>query len=61
MQKIKKYLKEAIAEMKKVTWPTKKETYQYSVLVVVLTIVLAVFIFGLDTLFSKILAAFVAK
>lgn len=61
MQRIKKYFIEAIAEMKKVTWPTRKETYNYTILVIAVTLGLAVFIFALDTIFSKALAYFVAK
>ena len=61
MQKIKKYFIEAIAEMKKVTWPTRKETYNYTILVIVATLGLAAFIFSLDTIFSKVLAYFIAK
>ncbi|HRH21689.1 MAG TPA: preprotein translocase subunit SecE [bacterium] len=61
MQKIKKYFIEAIAEMKKVTWPTRKETYNYTILVIVATLGLAAFIFALDTIFSKALAYFIAK
>ena len=61
MQKIKKYFIEAIAEMKKVTWPTRKETYNYTILVIVTTLGLAAFIFALDTIFSKTLAYFIAK
>jgi preprotein translocase subunit SecE len=61
MDKIKKYFVEAIAEMKKVTWPTRKETYNYTILVVSVTIGLAIFVFVLDTAFSKALAYFIAN
>lgn len=52
MDKLINYLKGAIAEMRKVTWPTKKETYNYTVLVIVASLAMAVFLGGLDYLFA---------
>ncbi len=46
MTALKNYLIEAIHEMKKVTWPTKKQTTYYSAVVVILSITVALF-FGL--------------
>lgn len=34
--------------MKKVTWPTKKETYNYTILVIVISLVVAAFLGILD-------------
>lgn len=34
--------------MKKVTWPTKKETYNYTVLVIVISLAVAAFLGILD-------------
>lgn len=52
MDKLFNYLKTAILEMRKVTWPTKKETYNYTVLVIAVSLVMAAFLGGLDYLFS---------
>lgn len=52
MDKLINYLKGAIAEMKKVTWPTKKETYNYTILVIGASLAMAAFLGGLDYLFS---------
>jgi len=49
------YIKASIEEMKKVTWPTKKETYNYTLLVVGISLAVAVFLGALDYLFSWIL------
>jgi preprotein translocase subunit SecE len=38
------YIKESIAELKKVTWPTKRETTNYTVLVIGISLALAAFI-----------------
>lgn len=43
----------AIGEMKKVTWPTKKQTIQYGIFVIGMAIVMMVFLGALDYLFSK--------
>lgn len=52
LQRIKNYLKGVQAELRKVTWPTRKELLNYTVVVVVMTILIALFI-GLFDLFWK--------
>ena len=46
------YLRGAVEEMKKVTWPTKKQTTTYSLIVVGMSIGVALFFGILDKLFS---------
>jgi preprotein translocase subunit SecE len=46
------YIKSSIEEMKKVSWPTKKETYKYTVLVIAVSLAVALFLGGLDYIFS---------
>ncbi len=48
MNKLTTYIKESIEEMKKVTWPTKKETYQYTLLIIGISLVMAMFLGLLD-------------
>lgn len=55
MKKISEYIKTSIDEMKKVTWPTKKEVYSYTILVISLSLVVAAFLGSLDYAFGKIL------
>lgn len=38
------YIQESIAEMKKVTWPTKKQTANYTLLVIGISLAVATFI-----------------
>jgi len=57
MNKLVTYIKEAMAEMKKVVWPTKKQTINYSIIVVALSIGTAVFFGFLDYVFSNGLEA----
>lgn len=52
MNKIVNYIKEAYAEMKKVTWPSKKETSRYTVLVIIISVATAAFLGLLDKLFG---------
>jgi preprotein translocase subunit SecE len=49
------YIKASIEEMKKVTWPTKKETYNYTLLVIGLSLAVAIFLGALDYLFNLLL------
>ena len=53
MQKITDYLKASVEEMKKVTWPTKKETYNYTLLVIFISLGVALFLGLLDLVFAK--------
>lgn len=52
MNKITQYLKASIEEMKKVTWPTKKETYNYTILVISVSLGVALFLGLLDIIFN---------
>ncbi|MCX6800057.1 MAG: preprotein translocase subunit SecE [Candidatus Falkowbacteria bacterium] len=52
MDTLKQYLKDSYEEVKKVTWPTKQEVINYTLLVIVVSVVIAGFLGGLDFLFS---------
>ncbi len=53
MSKITSYFKESVAELKKVTWPTKKETYNYTLLVIAISLGVAIFLGVLDYIFAQ--------
>ncbi|MEA3450063.1 MAG: preprotein translocase subunit SecE [Patescibacteria group bacterium] len=55
MNKLTKYIKGSYEEMKKVTWPTKKETKNYTYLVVGVSLGVAIFLGALDYLLTFIL------
>lgn len=55
MEKLVNYIKGSVEEMKKVTWPTKKETYNYTLLVVGISLAIAIFLGALDFLFTWLL------
>jgi len=50
------HIKEAKGEAAFIKWPSKKQTIRYTVAIIVVSIVVAVYLGGLDILFSKILA-----
>ncbi|RMH81412.1 MAG: preprotein translocase subunit SecE [Actinomyces sp.] len=49
------FLREVRAELRKVAWPTRSETINYSIVVLVTIIVLTALIAGLDWVFSKLI------
>ena len=61
MNKLSNYIKESIAEMKKVTWPTKKETRNYTLLVIGISIGVALFLGLLDFIFTYGFQFFINK
>jgi preprotein translocase subunit SecE len=57
MDKIKEYLEDVRREMKKVSWPDQDELVDYTIVVVIFTIILSAFIFAIDQVYSTILEA----
>ena len=52
MNKLTNYIKGSVEEMKKVTWPTKKETQNYTYLVIGISLAVAAFLGALDFIFT---------
>ena len=50
-----KFIKSVIDEMKRVTWPTKQETLEYTCQVAVVAGILAFIVWLLDTVFSQLI------
>ncbi len=46
------FMREVRAEVGKVVWPTAAETRQTAIMVLIMTIILSMFFFGVDKLFS---------
>ncbi len=59
LSKIATFLKEVKIEMRKVTWPTRQETVKYTLLVVGVSAAVAIFLGGMDLLFTWLLDRFV--
>ncbi len=51
-EKIVNYYEETILELKKVSWPTKAEIKGSTIVVIITSIVLAAFTFGVDSALS---------
>ncbi|MEX0833659.1 MAG: preprotein translocase subunit SecE [Actinomycetota bacterium] len=47
------FLREVRQELKKVDWPTRKELFAYTIVVLVTVVVMTSLVFGLDYLFSN--------
>ena len=50
------FLREARQELANVTWPTRREVTAYSIVVIATVLVLGLFVFGLDVLFTTVIA-----
>ncbi len=55
MSKIGEYFKETKGELKHVIWPTRSQTFYYTVIVIVLSVVLAYFLGVFDFIFGRLL------
>jgi preprotein translocase subunit SecE len=51
------FVREVIAELQKVAWPTRQEVVSYSVVVVVAVVFIAAIIFVMDLVFTKAVLA----
>ncbi|GAF69477.1 unnamed protein product [marine sediment metagenome] len=56
--KINNFIKEAIAELKKVIWPTQKELKKSTIVVIFTIIIASIFIGLVDIFFTKVLTLF---
>ena len=48
------YIRQVRAEAGKVVWPSRKETVTTAIMVLIMTTLLAIFFFGVDSLFNTI-------
>jgi preprotein translocase subunit SecE len=49
-----RFLREVKSELRKVNWPTRDETLKFTFVVIVISVMVAVYIGGLDALFLTI-------
>ena len=54
------YLKEVARELKKVSWPSRKQTVSKTILVIVIGTLLAIYLGSLDFLFQKLIEALIS-
>ena len=48
------FIRQVKAETAKVVWPTRKETVTTTIMVGIMTMLLGIFFFGIDQLFSSV-------
>ncbi|MFI5240217.1 MAG: preprotein translocase subunit SecE [Candidatus Saccharimonadia bacterium] len=61
MNQIVEYIKEARAELARVTWPTRQQTINWTLAVIVFSIGFSVVIAGLDWVFNLIVQKLILK
>ena len=57
LKKIKRFpqfLKEVKAELKKVNWSTKEELFAATIVMIIVTAFLTLYVFGVDSIFTKL-------
>jgi len=59
IEKIKSFLREVYAELKRVSWLSRKEVLIYTLIVLAVSLIVAAFLGGLDYIFSEIIKKFV--
>ena len=52
---MRRYLTESWAELKKVAWPTRETVVRLTILVVVVSLLIGIYIFVLDRIFNTVL------
>lgn len=55
LAKTTEFLANVKGELKKVTWPTRKDTYASTLVVIVLVLVVAVFLWAVDSVLSMLI------
>lgn len=53
--KVSEFLNQVKAELQKVTWPTRKDTYASTLVVIVLVLISAVYLGGIDYVLQKVM------
>ena len=53
--KLSEFFTNVKAELKKVTWPSKKDTYASTMVVIILVVVCAIFLGGVDMILSRLI------
>ena len=60
-QKTQTFFKEVYVELRKVSWMSRKEVLKYTLIVLLVTLIVAAFLGGLDYLFSSLIKKFILK
>ena len=61
MNKIIQYFKDVRTELSKITWPKKEEVIKLTLIVFIFSALVAVYVGGLDLIFTNILGKIIAR
>ncbi len=50
------YIKEVASESRNIKWPTRKQVISYTLIVIVLSLLLAIYVGALDAAFARLLS-----
>ena len=54
LRRVQEFVREVLAEFRKVTWPSRQELINSTVVVITVTVVVALFLGGVDIVLAKI-------
>jgi preprotein translocase subunit SecE len=52
-------LKDAQVELRRITWPTKQDTFQTTWIVLVIVLIMSLLLWGIDTVFGWLISAII--
>ena len=61
MRGLSNYIKNSIAELQKVVWPTRKQALALTVLIIVVSVILGLILAGLDSVWRTILKSLILR
>lgn len=61
MNRLIKYFSDTAAELKQVSWPTQHQAILYTILVIVISAIVALFVGAFDYVFSQVISFIVNK
>ena len=61
MKQVLQYFREVLQELRKVSWPTREQTYALTTVVIAVTLIAALYIGGLDFLFQRLMAVVLGR
>jgi len=61
VQRLQRYFQQSWSELSKVVWPTRQQAIQLTIAVIVFSLLAAVFLGGIDYVFTRILELLILK
>lgn len=55
------FIKESYSELGKVQWPSRSETIRYTIIVAIVSVIVGVYIAGMDAIFAKLAETYLYK